>query len=122
MQAFVIETTQELFLSSVGGYINNGYKLIAGSSYIKSLPENINIMSGQVLNDIEHVFSVAVRDHADHLIFSKNISLFREEVNIQLKKSNTVIGSLYLSAILKDNYEKCRRKQTTYYSCCLEKG
>ncbi|MBV5347494.1 hypothetical protein JZU46_04675 [bacterium] len=121
MQKFIIETSKDTFLRLMDVDLKNGFHVIPGSNYIKSLPANINVASGQVLDDIEHVFSIAVRDTLDSVVFSENLSLFRTTVNKELVTNHVVVGSLYVEAILKDSYEKCRRVFTTYYSCCLHK-
>lgn len=121
MQKFILETNKDIFLNAVDISLKEGFQLIPGSNYIKSLPENIDVTSGQVLGDIDHVFSVAIRDTLDSMVFSGNLVLFRTTVNEQLAKNNMIIGSLYIEAILKNGFEKCKRVYTTYYSCCLYK-
>lgn len=120
-QVLVIETSQNAYCSTLDQYLKEGYRLIAGSNYIKSLPVDINIATGQVLSDIEHIFSIGICGFLDSVVFSKQITNFRNEVNEQLKKSSTITGSLYIEAAFKDTYEVCKRAFITYYCCCLYK-
>lgn len=121
-QILIVETSQQAFTSTLDRLLREEFRFIAGSYYIKSLPTSIAIATGQVLNDIDHVFSLAITGSLDSVVFSKNIVKFREEVNYQLKTNAVVVGSIIIEAVFRDCYEPCKRAYTTYYCCCLYRG
>jgi len=120
-QILLIETNQTAYLNMLDQYLKQGYHLIAGSNYIKSIPTGINVTTGQVLQDIEHVYSIGIYGKFDSVVFSKKLTNFRESVNEQLKSNSVITGSLYIEAEFKDAYERCKRSFVTYYCCCLYK-
>lgn len=120
-QVLIIETSVAAYSNLLNQYLKSGYKLVVGSNYIKSLPTNISVVTNQVLDDIEHAFSIALCNELETIIFSKDLTSFREATNKQLATNKLVVGSLYIEQILKDSYEKCKRIYTTYYSCCVYK-
>ncbi len=122
-QLLIIETSEESYLKELNIKLKESYKVIAGSTYIKSLPTDITLDNGTILEDIDHVFTSAVNSTNDFVIFSKNHELFRNEVNnfIKSTSSNIIVGSLSIDIVYLDFYTKCKRVYMTYYCCSLYK-
>lgn len=122
-QVLLVETTEKSFLEAMDRRIKEGFKVIAGSTVITSLPTVITLDQGEVVNDVTHVFTVAVTGKFDYMIYSKNIETFRNEVNDKLIQDdyNLVTGSLNLSLIKLDGYKEQNRVYVTYYCCALYK-
>lgn len=122
-QNLIIETTEKAFLEAMDKQIKEGFKVIAGSTLITSLPSVITLDKGEVLNDLNHVFTVAVTGKFDYMIYSKNVETFRKEVNDKLIQDcyNLVTGSLNVSLIKLDGFEQQPRVYITYYCCALYK-
>lgn len=120
-QVLIIETTEEAYSRLLNQYLKGGYRLVAGSNYIKSLPTSINVSTQQKLDDIDHIFSIALFKGFDNVVHCKDLDIFRSVVNKQLTDSKVVVGSLYIEKVYKESFERCKRIHTTYYSCCVYK-
>lgn len=123
IQFLVLETTEVDFFKSMDEKLKDGYRVIAGATYIKSLLTSLSSVTGEILNDIDHIFTVAIRSDKDYFLFSKNISTFVKEVNTYLATPGNVLvtGSLSIDLVYLNNYLKSTRVRQTYYCCCLYK-
>jgi hypothetical protein len=123
-QFLILTTTEAHFQELVDDKLKNGYKVIAGSMFVKSLPWDISIPEGEMLNDVDHVLTLAITGKHDFLIYAKDVNVFLGEVNSKLPQGvyTMVVGSLSVHLVKDDGFdEKAKRAYTTYYSCGLYK-
>jgi len=123
-QFLVLATTEVCFQELVDEKLKEGYKVIAGSMFVKSLPWDISIPEGEMLNDTDHVLTLAITGKHDFLIYAKEVNVFLMEVNSKLQQDvyTMVVGSLSAHLAKDDGFdEKTERAYTTYYSCGLYK-
>ncbi len=122
-QLLIIEISEKDYLEELNTKLKEGYKVIVGSTYIKSLFTDIVLDNGTILEDIDHVFTLAVNSTNDFVFFSKNHELFRKEVNalVKNKLNKIVVGSLSIDLVHLDFYTECKRVYMTYYCCALYK-
>ena len=123
-QVLVITTTEKAFLDDMDEKIKEGYKVIAGSTFIASLPWDIVVPEGELLSDTEHILTVSITGKYDFMIYAKDIEIFKQEVNSKLSKGDysLVVGSLSANLVKLDGFKvKIARAYITYYSCSMYK-
>jgi hypothetical protein len=122
-QVLLIEASEKTFLKLMDEKIKEGFKLIAGSTVIKSHPSTITLPQGEIINDLEHIFTIAISGEYDYFIYSKNITTFSKEVNDKLIEGEyrVVTGSFNVNLKKLDGYKEQDRVYTTYYCCALYK-
>lgn len=120
MQKLIIESKLEDFKTRVEKHLSEGFKLVVGSTYIISLESDISILNGEILYDVEHIFTLGIIDNnKEFFIISQDIKNFIQKVNTHLKNGTIITGSAYFSAHRLDNYVKQDRIYDNYFSCCV---
>ncbi len=123
MQSIIMETSLNTYIEKVNQANVNGFNIIAGSNYVKSVKGNINMSTGEELSDVGIIASIAIGNHNKEInITSDDISEFKKEVSFLLINHHVVVGTLYISDVKFDVYKKCNRNVLTFYCCCMHKN
>ncbi len=123
-QVLVLEKDEKSFLEEMDDKIKAGYKIIAGSTIIKSKLWDISSPEGELLNDVDHAITVAITGKHDYMIYAKTLDAFKSVVNTKLESENykIVVGSLKIGVIKHSGFNiKADRVYLTYYGCALYK-
>lgn len=123
-QVLILEAHEKAFLEEMDKKLKEGFKVIAGSTLIKSLPTNIELDHGTMTTDVEHVFTMAITGRMDFMVLAKTKSSFKDEVNAKIKQPafQSVTGSVSIDIVRKSEYKDSSRIYITYYCCTLYKG
>lgn len=122
MQKILLENSKTVFLKKLNSNLQEGFHIITGSMYCKSVVTDLDLMQGKLLNDVEHIFSIVLScNNNDSMIFSNQSTKFKKEVNSLLYSNDfeIIVGSTYITSSFKPQYINCRRGWVTFYSCCL---
>lgn len=119
-QKLIISASENQFKEDIDDMINQGFKHITGSTFIKALPSTVDIENGECLNDIDHVFTIVLKGEKDRVIVSRNPKAFTMSVNevLGIQNMSIVVGSMTIDPILLDGFQEAVLRMYETYYCC----
>ena len=125
MQRLILENSLVRFQAAIRSLTNKGYKIVTGSTYVKSVEEASAPILGLTSSGAKPFMSIVLEDdHNKHIMMCHNDpDKFMEEVNKKLDDDNykMIVGSTYFTDLQEEGFKKGFKHMTTFYTCCLNR-
>jgi hypothetical protein len=122
-QQLVLETTKEGFDTAIEGLTDEGYKIITGSLYVKSIATSVTEdLSGISEQQIHPFFAVTVEDWfgRNKLIHESDPEEFKSVVNEKIDEEfEVIVGSTYVTNEKTNGFPKKFKCMKTFYMCFM---